>query len=129
MNLCNAAIFCSADTASAEDEDEMINPYCETVFHSRRQYQHSEVRYLSKNSLLNHFFLTLCTPMGAIYLCLNAFRLRGPKVRKRLQIKKINKENMGKSKYFHESSNCRMFGLPTAFYPAANHIVTPKTIG
>uniref|UniRef100_A0A8C1WAE7 ArfGAP with RhoGAP domain, ankyrin repeat and PH domain 3 n=1 Tax=Cyprinus carpio TaxID=7962 RepID=A0A8C1WAE7_CYPCA len=33
----------SADTASAEDEDEMINPYCETVFHSRRQYQHSEV--------------------------------------------------------------------------------------
>ncbi|KTG32202.1 hypothetical protein cypCar_00013999 [Cyprinus carpio] len=32
-----------ADTASAEDEDEMINPYCETVFHSRRQYQHSEV--------------------------------------------------------------------------------------
>uniref|UniRef100_A0A9J8BU68 ArfGAP with RhoGAP domain, ankyrin repeat and PH domain 3 n=1 Tax=Cyprinus carpio carpio TaxID=630221 RepID=A0A9J8BU68_CYPCA len=31
------------DTASAEDEDEMINPYCETVFHSRRQYQHSEV--------------------------------------------------------------------------------------
>ncbi|XP_052430881.1 arf-GAP with Rho-GAP domain, ANK repeat and PH domain-containing protein 3 isoform X2 [Carassius gibelio] len=33
----------SGDTASAEDEDEMINPYCETVFHSRRQFQHSEV--------------------------------------------------------------------------------------
>ncbi|XP_016409165.1 arf-GAP with Rho-GAP domain, ANK repeat and PH domain-containing protein 3 [Sinocyclocheilus rhinocerous] len=33
----------SGDTASAEDEDEMINPYCETVFYSRRQYQHSEV--------------------------------------------------------------------------------------
>ncbi|KAK7141517.1 hypothetical protein R3I93_015610 [Phoxinus phoxinus] len=30
-------------SASAEDEDEMINPYCETVFHSKRQYQHSEV--------------------------------------------------------------------------------------
>uniref|UniRef100_A0A673MR02 Arf-GAP with Rho-GAP domain, ANK repeat and PH domain-containing protein 3-like n=2 Tax=Sinocyclocheilus TaxID=75365 RepID=A0A673MR02_9TELE len=30
-------------SASAEDEDEMINPYCETVFYSRRQYQHSEV--------------------------------------------------------------------------------------
>uniref|UniRef100_A0A9J7ZJ52 ArfGAP with RhoGAP domain, ankyrin repeat and PH domain 3 n=1 Tax=Cyprinus carpio carpio TaxID=630221 RepID=A0A9J7ZJ52_CYPCA len=27
----------------AEEEDETINPYCETVFHSRRQYQHSEV--------------------------------------------------------------------------------------
>lgn len=102
MNLCNTAIFCSGDTASAEDEDEMINPYCETVFHSRRQYQHSEVRYLSQNS---KFCLTLCTPIGGIYLCLNVFRLRGPKVRKRLQIKKINKENMGKSKCFHESSN------------------------
>ncbi|XP_067313896.1 arf-GAP with Rho-GAP domain, ANK repeat and PH domain-containing protein 3 isoform X2 [Pseudorasbora parva] len=33
----------SAGTASAEDEDEMINPYCETVFHSKRQNQHSEV--------------------------------------------------------------------------------------
>ncbi|XP_056106336.1 arf-GAP with Rho-GAP domain, ANK repeat and PH domain-containing protein 3 isoform X3 [Rhinichthys klamathensis goyatoka] len=30
-------------SASAEYEDEMINPYCETVFHSKRQYQHSEV--------------------------------------------------------------------------------------
>ncbi|XP_051514246.1 arf-GAP with Rho-GAP domain, ANK repeat and PH domain-containing protein 3-like isoform X2 [Myxocyprinus asiaticus] len=30
-------------SASAEGDDEMINPYCETVFQSKRQYQHSEV--------------------------------------------------------------------------------------
>ncbi|KAI7801419.1 arf-GAP with Rho-GAP domain, ANK repeat and PH domain-containing protein 3 isoform X2 [Triplophysa rosa] len=29
-------------SASAEEDDEMINPYCETVFQSKRQYQHSE---------------------------------------------------------------------------------------
>ncbi|XP_030621629.1 arf-GAP with Rho-GAP domain, ANK repeat and PH domain-containing protein 3 [Chanos chanos] len=28
---------------SSEDQDEMINPYCETVFQSKRQYQHFEV--------------------------------------------------------------------------------------
>jgi len=36
-------LFFSTGTASAEYEDEMINPYCETVFHSKRQYQHSKV--------------------------------------------------------------------------------------
>ncbi|XP_052006230.1 arf-GAP with Rho-GAP domain, ANK repeat and PH domain-containing protein 3-like isoform X2 [Xyrauchen texanus] len=30
-------------SASAEDDDEIINPYCETVFQSKRQYQHSKV--------------------------------------------------------------------------------------
>ncbi|XP_059377323.1 arf-GAP with Rho-GAP domain, ANK repeat and PH domain-containing protein 3-like isoform X2 [Carassius carassius] len=30
-------------SVSTEEEDEMINPYCETVFHSRRQYQDSQV--------------------------------------------------------------------------------------
>lgn len=30
-------------SAPAEEDDEMINPYCETVFQSKRQYQHSEV--------------------------------------------------------------------------------------
>uniref|UniRef100_A0A8C2DSJ7 ArfGAP with RhoGAP domain, ankyrin repeat and PH domain 3 n=1 Tax=Cyprinus carpio TaxID=7962 RepID=A0A8C2DSJ7_CYPCA len=38
----------------AEEEDETINPYCETVFHSRRQYQQSEVRYLKQH---NHSWL------------------------------------------------------------------------
>ncbi|XP_016310853.1 arf-GAP with Rho-GAP domain, ANK repeat and PH domain-containing protein 3-like [Sinocyclocheilus anshuiensis] len=53
LEMVSNEIYCGTlpgDTASAEDEVEMINPYCETVFHSRRQYQHSEVRYLSKNS-------------------------------------------------------------------------------
>ncbi|XP_055034159.2 arf-GAP with Rho-GAP domain, ANK repeat and PH domain-containing protein 3 isoform X2 [Misgurnus anguillicaudatus] len=34
----------SRTSAPAEDDDEMINPYCETVFQSRRQYPHSEVK-------------------------------------------------------------------------------------
>uniref|UniRef100_A0A672NNI9 Arf-GAP with Rho-GAP domain, ANK repeat and PH domain-containing protein 3-like n=1 Tax=Sinocyclocheilus grahami TaxID=75366 RepID=A0A672NNI9_SINGR len=42
------------EVISAEDEDEMINPYCETVFHSRPHYQHSEVRYLKQH---NHSWL------------------------------------------------------------------------
>uniref|UniRef100_A0A8C1D376 ArfGAP with RhoGAP domain, ankyrin repeat and PH domain 3 n=1 Tax=Cyprinus carpio carpio TaxID=630221 RepID=A0A8C1D376_CYPCA len=40
----------------AEEEDETINPYCETVFHSRRQYQHSEVRY--SKDIKQFIFLT-----------------------------------------------------------------------
>ncbi|XP_016379610.1 arf-GAP with Rho-GAP domain, ANK repeat and PH domain-containing protein 3-like [Sinocyclocheilus rhinocerous] len=46
LEMVSNEIYCGTlpgTPLSAEDEDEMINPYCETVFHSRRHYQHSEV--------------------------------------------------------------------------------------
>ena len=38
--------------APADEQDELISPYCETVFQSKRQYQHPEVG-VGDNSMIN----------------------------------------------------------------------------
>ncbi|TRZ02058.1 hypothetical protein DNTS_031648 [Danionella cerebrum] len=43
LEKSDSAVTSSRTSASAEEDDEMINPYCETVFHSKRIYHHSEV--------------------------------------------------------------------------------------